>query len=38
MTPTGPTARIIVTGGNGPVHAHGEARFARYPDGTEKRP
>ena len=23
---------------NGPVHAHGETRFARYPDGTEKRP
>lgn len=23
---------------SGPVHAHGETRFARYPDGTEKRP
>lgn len=23
---------------NGPVHPHGQTRFARYPDGTEKRP
>lgn len=24
--------------GDGPVHAHGETRFARYPDGSERRP
>ena len=23
---------------NGPVHPHGQTRFARYPDGSEKRP
>ena len=23
---------------NGPVHEHGQTRFARYPDGTEKQP